>query len=97
MAEGKTPKLKLPYSTFVEVTWDDAVATEGWVEASSTDLTMERMVTRGWLIKETPEYIVIANSIKLGGADLIGGTNVIPRGMIVAQQELKVSNARSKL
>lgn len=95
--EVKTPKVKFFHNTFMEVTWLDASSEDGWIE-KDTDLSPPRMVTRGWLYKETDTYIVLINSqISNSKDEIVGGSNTIPKGMIIASRKLKVSNARSKL
>lgn len=90
-----TKGAKLAYDTFVEVEWVDAVSNEAW-SASSDDMSPSTMVTRGWLIKETDTYIVLANSLHKETKDF-GGTNSIPKGMQLAVRKLKVSYASNKL
>lgn len=86
---------KLPYSTFLEVEWEDAASNEGWV-AKDEDTSPEIIVSRGWLVKNEIGYVTLANSIHKTSDAEVGGTQTIPRGMIRHCKELKVSNARSK-
>lgn len=88
--------MKLPFETFIEVVWDDAVSNDGWVSVD-TDATPERVVSRGWLIRREDTYIVLAGAIYESHGNTIGSTQTIPIGMIVSERELKVTNARSKL
>lgn len=87
--------LKLPHNKFVEVVWNDAASDEGWVDLSADSEPM-KIITRGWLIKEYPSYIVLAASLQVDNKDTVGSTQIIPLGMIITQRELKVVNARSK-
>lgn len=87
---------KLPFDTFLEIEWDDAMSNDGWI-AVTDDVDPIRIVTRGWLIKETDTYITVAASIYRHSADTVGSTQTIPLKMITSRRELKVSNARSKL
>lgn len=87
-------KLKLPHDRYVEVVWNDAASNDGWVELDGDD-TPQQIITRGWLIKEYPTYIVLAASLQIGNANTVGSTQIIPIGMIVSRRELKVMNARS--
>lgn len=96
MADSKIKEPKLPFKTYMEVTWLDASSADGWVD-QSTDLSPPRMVTRGWLYKDTDTYVVLVNSLSIDDRTLVGGTNTIPKGMIVSSRILRVSNARSKL
>lgn len=86
---------KLPYSTFLEVEWEDAASNDGWV-AKDEDTSPEIIVSRGWLVKDEIGYITLANSIHKTSDAEVGGTQTIPRGMIRHCKELKVSHARSK-
>ena len=82
------------YNVYMEIIWDDASTNEGWVETSV--LGVQRVITRGWLVKETKEYISLAASIYSDSADYIGGVQTIPHGMIISRRELKVSNVRKQ-
>lgn len=79
----------------MEVTWDDATSNDGWVGVKD-NIELERVVSRGWLIKQTIDFITLAASVFIGDADTVGSTMTIPCGMIISKRELKVSNARSK-
>lgn len=97
MAEGKIPKVTFSYNTYMEVTWLDASSEDGWI-SQETDLSPPRMVTRGWLYKETDTYIVLVNSQNTNSdQEIVGGSNSIPKGMIVSSRKLRVSSVRSKL
>lgn len=86
---------KLPFDKFVEVVWNDAASHDGWVQIDA-DAEPMQIMTRGWLIKKTGTYIVLAASLQLDNETTVGSTQIIPVGMIVSQRELKVTNARSK-
>lgn len=87
-------RLSLPYTTYMEVVWDDAASDDGWVDVTlSSDPT--RIITRGWLIKKTDTYLMLAASLHVDTASTVGSTQIIPIGMIVTCREIKVSNARS--
>lgn len=86
----------LPYSTFVEVVWEDAASNDGWV-SHTDDTTPEIIVSRGWMIKDEEKYITIASAIHKSSKDEIGSTQTIPRGMIVSFNQLKVSHASKQL
>lgn len=85
---------KLPFDTFMEIVWDDAVSNDGWVSVDE-DATPERVVSRGWLIKKTDTYIVLAGAIYERHGNTVGSTQTIPCGMIQSSRELKVTNVRS--
>lgn len=76
----------------MEVEWLDASSEDGWVD-HTTDLSPPVMVTRGWLYKDEPSYLVLVNSLSRDDKEIVGGTNTIPKGMIVSFRKLKVSNA----
>lgn len=84
-------KKSLPY---MEVTWLDASSQDGWID-ENTDLSPPEMVTRGWLYKETSTYLVLVNTMGSDRDQGVGGSNSIPKGMIVSSRKLRVSNARS--
>lgn len=86
---------KLPFDKFVEVVWLDAASHEGWVEVDGDNEPMQ-IITRGWLIKETSTYIMLAASLQVDVAATVGSTQIIPLGMIVSQRELKVTNVKSR-
>lgn len=86
---------KLPFDKFVEVVWNDAASHDGWVQIDA-DAEPMQIMTRGWLIKETATYLVLAASLQLDNETTVGSTQIIPLGMIVSQRELKITNARSK-
>lgn len=87
---------KLPYNDFMEVEWLDASSEDGWVD-HTTDLSPPVMVTRGWLYRDEEKYLVLVNSLSKDDKEIVGGTNTIPKGMIVSTRKLKVSNANVKL
>lgn len=89
-------KPKLPFDTFIEVVWDDAVSDDGWVDIKSIE-PVTRVVTRGWLVQDIPESITLANSIFVKDKETVGGSQTIPRGMIFSSRILKVTSARIKL
>lgn len=90
----KVKEPKLPYPIYMEVIWLDASSEDGWVD-HNTDLSPPRMVTRGWLYHDSETYLVLVNSLSIDDKEIVGGTNTIPKGMIVSSRKLKVSSARS--
>lgn len=87
---------KLLFDTFAEVVWDDAVSNDGWVEVDAVE-PIPRVITRGWVIKDDADKVTLANSIFDNNRQTVGGTQTIPRGMIVSFRKLKVTNASIKL
>lgn len=94
MVEGKKKTVKPSSLPYMEVTWLDASSEDGWID-QTTDLSPPEMVTRGWLYKETDTYLVLVNTIGNDHDHGVGGSNSIPKGMIVSSRKLRVSNARS--
>ena len=85
--------IKRPTQIFplVEVVWDDAAAmTHGWKTKEEFDkesVIPELMLSVGFLIKETPDHIIIAMDV-----DRDGGSNQrsqIPRSMVKKIKILK--------
>ncbi len=73
---------------YVEVMWIDAVPGDNWL--SLDDLPEPRMMrTRGWLIKEHNDHVVLAGTLDADNG-LYGETLALPRGMIEVMHELKV-------
>ena len=54
-------KLKVPFK-FVEIEWADAHSTDAWVEESSLPEPAP-IISRGWLVKDTKTYVVVAGTI----------------------------------
>lgn len=69
----------------VEVVWDDAVtADDTWVGAEELP-EPERAYTVGFLMKDCPNHVVVAQTwgLKKGGEEEIGNAWAIPRGMVI--------------
>lgn len=84
-----TRKLKSP--KFVEVVWADIVAESKWVKAENLPYPAH-FVTRGWLVKKTKKFIVLAATMELDVEEHVrdyGETIAIPVGVI---REVKVLN-----
>lgn len=89
-------KVKFPYD-FLEIIWDDAVSnSESWTTVADI-LEPERVITRGWKVKETDAAITLASSIDYAEAEgeTVGNTMTIPKGMIIQMRKVKVTYARS--
>ncbi len=83
---------KPPYK-YVEVVWEDATSnSESWVHINDI-VAPERVVTRGWLVKETEKAVTLASSVSLEEdfEETVGNTMTVPVGMIVSRRELRVS------
>lgn len=87
---------RLAFDKFLEVEWGDAVSNDGWVTLTE-DTAPQVVISRGWLVKRTDNYLTLASSVYPENAETVGSTQTIPCGMIISSRELKVSNARSKL
>lgn len=81
---------------FIEVIWDDAASNiNEWV--SPADLAKpERIISRGWLVREDANYVVVAASIVAAGSieDDVSNVTCIPKGMIVERNPLKLTRPR---
>lgn len=62
---------------FVEVIWEDAVNVAGWSAMSQPAIC----ITRGWLLKDENDHLVVAMTLQDDGSDF-GGTWTIPWSMI---------------
>lgn len=66
---------------FVEVIWGDAVSWAGWHELEGI-YKPAMVITRGWLIHDEKEHVVLATSMNADEQTGPGGLWTIPRGMI---------------
>ena len=67
---------------FVEVRWMDAHSTDEWTKYAGLP-ELAPITTRGWLIKDEKDYIVIAGTVAhedRGEETLYGEVLAIPRG-----------------
>ncbi len=75
---------------YVEVLWLDAVMSGGW-ENLARLVTPEPVISRGWLVADEKEHIVLASSIgAMPGDEDVGGTIAIRKADILKQRRLKV-------
>lgn len=82
---AKVPKLVYKR---VDVTWLDAVSGDGWVNVD--DLSAPAVChTRGFLIRDLPEYIVVAGTIDKENPELVGDVLTIPKVMITQMKQRK--------
>lgn len=70
----------------VAVTWDDAKTIDGWGD-DDDKLTPCHVVSVGFLVRKTKDYIVLAQDLAPDG--LICGRGQIPRGMVKKIKVLK--------
>ncbi|WP_315728721.1 MULTISPECIES: hypothetical protein [unclassified Bradyrhizobium] len=91
------PKPYVPPHPFVEVIWDDASSKTEWVPPADAG-GLERVLTRGFLVKEDNRMIAIAGSVagEQVEVETVGDVISIPKGMIVARRELVVAAKRAR-
>ncbi len=84
-----TEKLK-----FVEVNWMDAHSVATWVDVDEPLPSPVACVSRGWLVKETKEYLVLAGTLSLTSSGKVYGFGeviAIPKkGFVVKMKRMKV-------
>ncbi len=75
---------------FVEVVWIDACMSSGW--EGLEELVAPRLAkTRGWLVGEEKDHIVIAHTVGVEDEDKdVGGTIAILRANIKKMRKVKV-------
>ncbi len=73
------PEQSLDINNMIQVTWVDITSqTEPWIEVEEArQLRPARMVTAGWIVEQTPEYLTIASTVDLD-SDSVGDVNCIP-------------------
>lgn len=77
----------------VEVVWDDAVtADDTWVSDMDELPEPERAYTVGYLLKDEPSHMVVAQTwgLKKDGTEEIGNAWAIPKGMIIRVEYLRM-------
>lgn len=69
--------------TCVLIRWTDIASYDGaWLDLSDAkDMKPGSMETLGWIIKETPEFVVVASTVDRD-EDIVGSVNAIPRAVI---------------
>jgi hypothetical protein len=86
-------KIKRPFQHFdlVEVIWNDASGLRhGWTAKSET-LEPQLALSVGFLVKDTPEHILIAQDTDEEGSH--NGRTQIPRGMVQRMKVLRKKDA----
>jgi len=78
-------------SPLVKVIWDDACNRSdiGWNDADDVEIKHQLVMTVGFMVKETPEHIIIC-STKDMGSDNVNGHFQIPKGMVKSIKVLKL-------
>lgn len=76
------------------VHWCDIVGVDDpWITGAEADaLQPARMITAGWLVKDTEEFLVIASTLEDAEDPQLGNVNCIPKGVIS-----KIESARGGL
>lgn len=86
-----SPTWRTPIWKFVEIHWHDAAeADDAWVREEELP-GPAHVVTRGWLLKEEDDHLVIGASI-ISDRDekwTFGDVCVIPKGMIKKRRTIK--------
>ena len=75
---------------FIEVKWLDAKFSGEW-EAPDGLVEPGVCYTRGWLVEETDEHLVLASTVGEGADEDVIGTCAIPKVMVLKRRRLKVS------
>ena len=89
-------KIQFTYPLYA-VIWDDAESDSTWNDVSSTPLKATLALTVGFLIRDEPNYILMADSHFLEPhTKTVSNTTKIPRGMIVEMTPLNIAIPRKK-
>lgn len=87
--------MKFSYPTVI-VHWDDAFSDASWQDLPKKPLAHNIAVTVGFLIRDEPNYILVADSYFTNDVGYISGTTQIPRGMIVDLIEVNINEKNKK-
>ena len=91
-------KVKFKYPV-VHVLWDDAESKVTWQEVPNVPLKPTLATTIGFLIKDEPEHILVADTYAIDsdtGSIEISNTTKIPRGMIKEIHPIKITKIKAK-
>ncbi len=89
MKKKKSPDLFI-------VTWSDISSRADWVDEEEVDKAApEVCLTVGWIIRDSPDQIVIADSVTESGD--WGGITVIPKSVIKKKKILRGARPQSFL
>jgi hypothetical protein len=74
----------------VLIEWLDIVGVDSaWLSRDDLEsLEPTLMVTAGWVLKETEEFLVIAGTLEVGGDLQVGNVNCIPKSVVVSRKPL---------
>lgn len=83
------PEQSLKIDNMILVTWVDITSqTEPWIDVEEArQLRPARMITAGWIVEQTPEYLTIASTVDLD-SDLVGDVNCIPTRTLLEVKSL---------
>ena len=87
--------IKFKYPLFV-VIWDDAESEVSWQEEPLEPLAACLCTSIGFLIRDEPDRILIADSY-FPGTRTISNTIKIPRGMVKEMYEITPTKKRAKI
>jgi len=76
--------LKFP---LVEIRWDDAETSGGWEQATDLAPKHAEAITVGFLVAETADHVVIANTVGEDGST--NGRIQIPSKMILKRRTMR--------
>lgn len=76
---------RLKFGDAVRVYWRDSATTEGWQRTAPKN-ALGHIVSLGYVIENTPEYVTLSHSIEKSGPFL--STLSIPKGVIVQVEKL---------
>lgn len=65
----------------LHIEWNDATAKQGWFDQRAEHLPIHKIVSTGFLVRDTPEYLTIASDIDMNCA-IISRAQSIPKGCI---------------
>lgn len=80
-----------PYP-LVEIVWDDAATESGWQDPALA-LQEQHVTTLGFLVKESPKYVLIAST---WAGDHVNATIQVPVGMIVSRRDVTIKSKPKK-
>ena len=96
MTTTVSKKNRRPYQHYplCEIVWDDAAGfRDGWKDKIEP-LTPQLVLSVGFIIVDTPEYIIYASDTDLNGSH--NGRTQIPRGMIQSIKVLRKADGQPK-
>jgi len=78
------------------VTWEDIISRADWLDEAEVDSAVpETCLTVGWIIRDSPKQIIIADSVTVSGD--WGGITVIPKSVIKKKKKVDGGHLKSFL